>query len=130
MQGLSAWMQGLGGFAIGAVVGFAVRHARLCTFGAIEDALMGGDSGRLKIFALALGIAILGTQALIIGGVLDPEQTTFILPALPLVSIVIGSLMFALGLAIVATCAFGRLLRLRTGHLRSPLVVPVPAPTP
>ena len=123
MQGLSAWMPALGGFAIGAAAGFAVRHARLCTFGAIEDALMGGDSRRLKIFALALGIAILGTQALIIGGVLDPEQTTFILPALPLVSIVIGSLMFGIGMAMVGTCAFGSLVRLGTGDLRSLVVV-------
>ena len=43
MQNLSAWMLALAGFAIGAAAGFAVRHARLCSFGAIEDALMGGD---------------------------------------------------------------------------------------
>ena len=39
MQNLSAWLPALLGFAIGAVAGFAVRHAKLCSFGAIEDAL-------------------------------------------------------------------------------------------
>jgi hypothetical protein len=123
MQNLSGWMLALAGFAIGATAGFAVRHAKLCSFGAIEDALMGGDSRRLRIFGLALGIAILGTQALIIGGLLDPEQTTYTLPALPLVAIVIGSVMFGTGMAMVGTCGFGSLVRLGTGDLRSLIVI-------
>ena len=44
MQDMSAWTQALGGFVIGVIAGFAVRHARLCSFGAIEDAMMGGDT--------------------------------------------------------------------------------------
>jgi len=123
MQSLAAWVPGLGGFAIGAAAGFAVRHAKLCSFGAIEDALMGGDSRRLRIFGLALGIAILGTQALIIGGILDPGSTTYTSPALPLVSILIGSLIFGAGMALVGTCGFGSLVRLGAGDLRSLIVI-------
>jgi uncharacterized membrane protein YedE/YeeE len=123
MQSLSAWIPALGGFALGAVAGFAVRHARLCTFGAIEDALIGGDGRRLKIFALALGIAILGTQALIVGGFLHPEQTTLTRPALPLAAILIGGVMFGIGMAMVGTCGFGSLVRLGAGDLRSLIVV-------
>lgn len=123
MQNMSAWMQALGGFAIGVIAGFAVRHARLCTFGAIEDALMGGDSRRMRIFGLALGIAILGTQALVLGGVLDPVLVTYTPAALPLVAILIGSVMFGVGMAMVGTCGFGSLVRLGTGDLRSLVVV-------
>lgn len=123
MQDVSAWMPALGGFAIGAMAGFAVRRARLCTFGAIEDAWMGGDSRRLRIFGLALGIAILGTQALVLAGILDPQQTTFTPPALPLISILIGSVMFGVGMAMVGTCGFGTLVRLGGGDLRSLVVV-------
>ncbi len=123
MQNLSAWVLALAGFAIGAAAGFAVRRAKLCSFGAIEDALMGGDSRRLRIFGLALGIAILGTQALIIGGFLDPGQTTFTPAALPLVAILIGSVMFGTGMAMVGTCGFGSLVRLGTGDLRSLIVI-------
>ena len=123
MQNMSAWMQAIGGFAIGVIAGFAVRHARLCTFGAIEDALMGGDSRRLRVFGLALGIAILGTQALVIGGILDPALVTYTPAALPLVSILIGGVMFGVGMAMVGTCGFGSLVRLGTGDLRSLVVV-------
>jgi uncharacterized membrane protein YedE/YeeE len=125
MQGVSAWIPALGGFAIGAAAGFFARHARLCTFGAIEDALMGGDSRRLRVFGLALGIAILGTQALVIAGQLAPEQTSFAPAALPLVAILIGGILFGVGMAMVGTCGFGSLVRLGTGDLRSLVAVVV-----
>jgi uncharacterized membrane protein YedE/YeeE len=123
MQTQSAWILALCGFVIGAAAGFAVRRARLCTFGAIEDALVGGDSRRLRILGLALGIAILGTQAFVVAGLLDPELTNYIPPALPLASIVIGSTMFGIGMAMVGTCGFGSLVRLGGGDLRSFVVI-------
>ena len=123
MQGLSGWMLALVGFAIGAVAGFFARHARLCTFGAIEDAWMGGDSRRLRIFGLALGIAVVGTQALVISGFLDPAQSSYTPSALPVIAILIGSVMFGIGMALVGTCGFGSLVRLGAGDLRSLVVV-------
>lgn len=123
MQVASAWIQASGGFVIGMVAGFAVRHARLCTFGAIEDALVGGDTRRLRIFGLALGVAILGTQAMIIGGALDPAMTSYTQASLPIVGILIGSVLFGVGMALVGTCGFGSLVRLGAGDLRSLIVV-------
>lgn len=123
MQNMSAWMQLLGGVAIGAALGFAIQRAKLCTFGAIEDFLMGGDSRRLRVFALALGIAILGTQALVLSGSLNPAETAYAPAALPLLSIVIGSVAFGVGMALVGTCGMGSLVRLGAGDLRSLIVV-------
>ena len=123
VQNMSAWMLAVAGFAIGAAAGFAVRRARLCSFGAIEDALMGGDSRRLRIFGLALGVAILGTQTLIISGLLDPGLTSYTPSAVPVVAIIIGAIMFGIGMAMVGTCGFGSLVRLGTGDLRSLIVV-------
>lgn len=123
MQSLSAWLPALCGLVIGGVAGFAVRRARLCSFGAIEDALMGGDSRRLRIYGLALGIAILGTQALIVAGFLNPELTTYVPVAIPVVAILIGSILFGMGMAMVGTCGFGSLVRLGAGDLRSLVVI-------
>jgi uncharacterized membrane protein YedE/YeeE len=123
MQNMSAWLLALAGFAVGAAAGYFVRHARLCSFGAIEDALIGGDTRRLRIFGLALGIAILGTQALVIGGLLDPGLSSYTPAAVPLVSILLGSVMFGLGMAMVGTCGFGSLVRLGGGDLRSLVVI-------
>lgn len=116
------WLVGFG-LAIGASIGFAARYAKLCSFGAIEDALMGQDTRRLRVFALALGIAILGTQGLVVGGWLDPALTNYAPPALPIVAIAIGGVMFGLGMALVGTCGFGSLVRLGNGDLRSLVVI-------
>ena len=123
MQSLSAWLPALCGLVIGGVAGFAVRRAKLCSFGAIEDALMGGDSRRLRIYGLALGIAILGTQTLIVAGFLNPELTTYVPVAIPVVAVLIGSILFGMGMAMVGTCGFGSLVRLGAGDLRSLVVI-------
>jgi uncharacterized membrane protein YedE/YeeE len=123
MQDASAWLLALAGLCIGVTAGFFVRLARLCSFGAVEDALMGGDTRRLRIFGLALGIALIGTQALVIAGQLDPDQTNYTASALPLASIMIGSVLFGVGMAMVGTCGFGSLVRLGGGDLRSFVVL-------
>lgn len=120
---LPEWAVGLAGFAIGAACGFAMRRGRLCTFGAIEDWVTARDSRRLKVFALALAIAVAGTQALILGGLLDPATTTYVPTALPILSIALGSLLFGVGMSLVGTCGIGSLVRLGGGDLRSLVVV-------
>jgi uncharacterized membrane protein YedE/YeeE len=123
MPDTSVWWLVGGGLVVGASIGFAARYAKLCSFGAIEDALMGEDTRRLRVFALALGIAILGTQALVAGGWLDVALTGYAPPALPVMAIAIGGVLFGLGMALVGTCGFGSLVRLGNGDLRSLVVI-------
>lgn len=123
MQDFAAWAQALGGVAVGTALGFAIQRSKLCTFGAIEDFLIGGDSRRLRVFALALGIAILGTQALVLADIFKPAETTYAPAGLPVLSILIGSVAFGTGMALVGTCGMGSLVRLGTGDLRSLFVV-------
>ncbi|GLK76525.1 hypothetical protein GCM10008171_17790 [Methylopila jiangsuensis] len=113
----------LAGLAIGVVVGFAVKRARLCTFGALEDAFVGSDTRRLRVFGLALAVAVLGAQALVLAGLLDPAQTTYVSVAVPWLGVAIGGTLFGFGMALVGTCAFGSLLRLGGGDLRSLVVM-------
>ena len=48
----------VGGFG-GVLLGLAARFGRFCTLGAIEDALYGGDTRRLRMWALAIGLSII-----------------------------------------------------------------------
>jgi hypothetical protein len=123
MESLPAWALGLSGLGVGAIAGFGTRRAQLCSFGAIEDALMGGDTRRLRVFGLALGLAILGTQALVVAGLLDPDHTAYVATGFPWLSILLGGLLFGVGMALVGTCSFGSLVRLGSGDLRSLIVV-------
>jgi uncharacterized membrane protein YedE/YeeE len=122
MVWLPGWAIALCGGLIGFVIGFAARRGRLCTFGALEDAFIGGNFRRLKVLALALGLAVLITQILILSGALWPEVIRYTPSRLPFLGILLGSVMFGFGMALCGTCAFGTLVRLGGGDLRSLVV--------
>lgn len=123
MEPLSPWAVTLIGALIGAACGFTARRARLCSFGAVEDVWIGGDTRRLRIFGLALAIALLGTQLLIWHGDLSPGFSTYVPNAIAWFSIIFGSTFFGIGMALVGTCGFGSLIRLGAGDLRSLIVM-------
>ncbi|WP_066719132.1 MULTISPECIES: YeeE/YedE family protein [Hyphomicrobiales] len=125
MGPLPGWSIALVGIAIGGACGFTARRARLCSFGAVEDVWIGGDTRRLRIFGLALGVALLGTQAMVWTGALNPALSTYVPSAVPWFAILLGSTLFGLGMALVGTCGFGSLIRLGTGDLRSLIVMMV-----
>ena len=119
MTALPALAVGLVGLCVGVAAGFAVQRARLCSFGAVEDALIGRDWRRMKVFGLALAVALIGTQTLTLAGVFDPSLTTYIPGNFAVLGAFVGALMFGIGMALVGTCAFGSLVRLGGGDLRS-----------
>jgi len=119
MSGLSQAAIAACGLCVGVACGFAVRRAKLCSYAAIESALIGGDWRRMRVFGLALAVAVAGAQALALSGLLDPASTTYLWDRVPILSILVGSTMFGLGMSLVGTCAFGSLVRLGGGDLRS-----------
>ena len=118
----SLWI-GISGLVLGCMLGFLVYRARLCTFGAMEDALIGRDWRRMKVFGFALAIAVIITQSLVLTDLLDPLRVTYLPSKLPLLGIVAGGVMFGVGMALVGTCGFGSLIRLGSGDLRSLVVL-------
>lgn len=116
---LPGWAIGIAGLALGALCGFFVQRARLCAFGAIEDGLVAKDWRRMRIFALALLLAIALTQTLVLVGLFEPQTSSYVPARVALLSAALGSFLFGIGMAFVGTCAFGSLVRCGTGDLRS-----------
>lgn len=114
---------GIVGFVTGLAIGAAVWRAKLCSFGAIEDGLMGHDWRRAKVFGLALTIALVATQVLVLTRTFDPVLSTYIPDKLAFLPIGLGAVLFGFGMAMVGTCAFGSLVRLGGGDLRSLIVL-------
>ena len=84
---------------------------------------MGRDWRRAKVFGLALALALGGTQLLVFMGGFDPTLSTYVPDRLALLPIAAGAVMFGFGMAMVGTCAFGSLVRLGGGDLRSFVVL-------
>ena len=119
----------LTGLTGGVLLGLAARLGRFCVMGAVEDAVYGGDLGRVRMLAMAGAVAIAGTFALIVAGLLNPEETRYFRLAWSPAGAAIGGLMFGFGMAQVGTCGFGALARVGGGDLRALVMVVVVAVT-
>jgi hypothetical protein len=115
----------LAGLAGGAVLGLAARRARFCTLGAIEGALYGADWSGVRMWGVALGVAIFGAFGLAAAGVFDPADTFYLRLEWNPAASVVGGLMFGYGMALAGNCGFGALARLGGGDLRAFVVVVV-----
>lgn len=111
------------GLAGGIVLGLAARLGRFCTLGAIEDMLYQGSSTRMRMWLLAIGIAIIASFALMALGMLDPSRSIYLAFALNPFAAVMGGLTFGYGMALAGNCGFGALARLGGGDLRSFVIV-------
>lgn len=105
----------LGGIALG----LAARVGRFCTLGAIEDVLYGSDDRRMRMWAIAIGVAIICTQLAGASGWIDLGQTAYLDRVWNPLGTIIGGLMFGYGMALAGNCGFGMLARLGGGDLRA-----------
>ncbi|MBU1210319.1 MAG: YeeE/YedE family protein [Alphaproteobacteria bacterium] len=110
------------GLAGGIVLGLAARLGKFCTLAAIEDALFAQNTTRWRMWVLAMAVAILGVYAAEFYGLIKPAQARIIATGFNPVSIVLGGLMFGVGMAFVGTCGFGTIVRLGGGDLKSLVV--------
>jgi uncharacterized membrane protein YedE/YeeE len=109
----------LGGIALG----LAARLGRFCTLGAIEDILYSSDTRRMRMWGVAIGIAIIGTHIAMGNGMLDGRQTAYLTRDWVPMGSIIGGLMFGYGMALSGNCGYGALARLGGGDLRAFVIV-------
>ncbi|MEY8882426.1 YeeE/YedE family protein [Donghicola sp. XS_ASV15] len=109
----------------GLLLGLAARLGRFCTLGAIEDFFYGGSDIRLRMWGVAIGVAVIGVFGSSALGVFSPTAAFYLDTRwLPWASI-IGGGMFGYGMALAGNCGYGALARLGGGDLRSFVIVVV-----
>lgn len=111
------------GLLCGLVLGAVARWNHFCTLAALERHWFANDSTTLRTWVLAAAVALTGTQALVLSGTIDLQNAFVLTPRLNLIGSILGGLMFGIGMALTGTCAFGALVRLGGGSLRSLIVV-------
>ena len=111
------------GLCGGVLLGLAARLGRFCTMGAIEDLLYGGSDLRMRMWVLAIGVAIMGTFGLAASGLLELETSYYMSIRWMPVAAVLGGLMFGYGMALAGNCGYGCIARLGGGDFRAFVIV-------
>lgn len=109
----------------GICLGLAARIGRFCTLGAIEDVLYGSDDKRLRMWGIAIGVAVIGTQSAAQFGLIHLPDTAYLDRVWNPWATVIGGLLFGYGMALSGNCGYGALARLGGGDLRAFVIVVV-----
>lgn len=107
------------GFALGALLGFATRATHFCTVGAVADVVSMGSFTRLRMWALAIAVAILGAALLETSQGLPLARSFYRLTSLPLLAFVSGGLLFGAGMVLASGCGLRSLTRAAGGNLKS-----------
>ena len=112
-----------GGFVVAFVFGIVAARANFCTMGAISDVVNMGHWGRMRMWLLAIAVAIIGAGALQWFGLVDLAKSIYPRPRLMWLSAIVGGALFGVGMSLAGGCANKNLLRVGGGSLRSVVVL-------
>ena len=112
----------LGGFVLAFVFGAVANRTNFCTMGAVSDVVNMGSWGRMRMWLLAIAVAILGTQALQLAGLIDLSKSFYVRPNVTWLAYVLGGFLFGVGMTLGSGCGSKTLVRMGAGNLKSLVV--------
>lgn len=110
-------------FLIGIVFGAVVNKTNFCTMGAVSDWVNMGNRDRLRAWLLAIGIAILATQAMQFKGIIDVSEAIYLTPNFGWLGYLLGGFIFGVGMTLASGCGQRTLVRVGGGNLKSLVVM-------
>jgi len=110
-------------FAIGAAFGAIGLLSGFCLTSGLRNWTLKDDGMLLRSFALAAGVAVIGTQLLAACGLVDLSKSIYLQPSFSAPLILFGGLIFGYGMVLANACASRALVLLGRGNLRSLTVV-------
>jgi uncharacterized membrane protein YedE/YeeE len=109
-------------FGLSVLFGAIAQRTHFCTMGAVADIVNIGDWSRMRMWVLAMGVAMLGFNAMVAAGWLDAGDSIYAAPRLTWLSAVVGGLMFGFGMVLASGCGSKTLVRIGGGNLKSLVV--------
>ena len=107
------------GLLLGAIIGAAAFASNLCAVGAIADIMFAKDRRRLRAWMMAGGIAIVGAQSLETAGLINLGSSTYLIPRLSWIALIVGGVAFGFGMSLAGGCINRALVRTGAGSLKS-----------
>jgi uncharacterized membrane protein YedE/YeeE len=109
-------------FGLGVIFGAVARRTHFCTMGAVADIFAMGDWDRMRLWLLAIAVALIGTSTLAYFGVIDVTKSIYTAPRLLWLSHLIGGALFGFGMVLASGCGNKTLVRIGGGNLKSLMV--------
>jgi len=111
-----------GAFLLAFIFGAVGNRTHFCTMGAVSDWVNMGDLSRMRMWLLAIAVALLGASALALGGVIDLSKSIYPGPNFTWLSYIVGGLLFGIGMTLGSGCGSKTLIRIGAGNLKSVIV--------
>src|SRR5664279_3932052 len=89
-------------FVLAAIFGAVANRVNFCTMGAVTDIVNFGDWRRMRMWALAIAVAIAGTGWLVAAGLIDTAKTIYTAPRVAWVSFIVGGVAFGFGMTLAS----------------------------
>jgi uncharacterized membrane protein YedE/YeeE len=112
-------------FFVAMAFGALVQRTGFCTMGAINDVATMGDWTRLRQWALAAGVAMVGFALLSAAGLVSPDKVLYASNRWIWLSALVGGAIFGAGMVLASGCASKALVRVGGGNLKALVVVVV-----
>ncbi|HEX7382982.1 MAG TPA: YeeE/YedE family protein [Burkholderiaceae bacterium] len=109
-------------FALAVAFGAIAQRTHFCTMGAIADIVTLGDWTRMRMWVLAMAVAILGFNAMVALGWIEARHSLYAAPRLNWLSMIVGGALFGFGMVLGSGCGSKTLVRIGGGNLKSLVV--------
>src|SRR5262245_41914517 len=120
-QELAPYVAG-GAFALAFIFGAVGNKTNFCAMGAVSDWVNMGDTGRLRMWLLAVAVALLGSSVLHLAGLVDLSKSIYPGPNFTWLSYLVGGFLFGVGMTLGSGCGSKTLIRVGAGNLKSLVV--------
>lgn len=109
-------------FAVSMAFGFIAQRTQFCTMGAISDIVNMGSWTRMRMWAMAVGVAMIGFYGMGSLGLIDTGKSIYTSGRIIWLSAVVGGMLFGFGMVLASGCGSKTLVRIGAGSLKGLVV--------
>lgn len=112
-------------FVVAFIFGAVANRVNFCTMGAVTDIVNFSDWRRMRMWVLAIAVAIAGSAILSALGLIDLSKSIYTGSKIAWLSFLVGGFMFGFGMTLSSGCGSKTLIRAGAGNLKSLVVLVV-----
>ena len=109
-------------FGLSVLLGAIMQRTHFCTMGAVADVVNMGDWARMRMWVMAIGVAMIGFNAMVALGWIRAADSLYAGPRLIWLSALVGGTLFGFGMVLASGCGSKTLVRIGSGNLKSAVV--------